>query len=72
MLVPAGDAGWFITQQWLLNLLEVPNPTSFVRALTEPFVEIQNISVNKLEPKVNYASVAQKILSFKERKRTKH
>ena len=30
--------------------------------------EIQNISVNKLEPKVNYASVAHKILLFKEKK----
>ena len=38
----------------------------------EPFVKIQNISANKLEPKANYASVAHKILLFKERKRTKH
>ena len=43
-----------------------------MRAFTEPFVEIQNISVNKLEPKVNHASVAHKILSFKERKLAKH
>ena len=41
-----------------------------MQAFTEPFVKIQSISVNKLEPKVNYASVAHKIL-FKERKRTK-
>ena len=41
-------------------------------AFTESLVEIQNISVNKLEPKVNYASVAHKILLFKERKRIKH
>ena len=47
--------------QWLLNLLEVPNPASLMRAFTESFVKIQNISVNKLEPKVNYASVAHKI-----------
>ena len=59
-------------KQWFLNLLEVPNPASFVRTFTEPFVKTQNISVNKLEPKVNYASVAHKILLFKERKRTKH
>ena len=58
--------------QWFLNLLEVPNPESFMWAFTEPFVQIQNISVNKLEPKVNYAAVAHKILLFKERKRTKH
>ena len=43
-----------------------------MRAFTEPFVKILNISVNKLEPKVNYASVAHEILLFKERKRTKH
>ena len=59
-------------EQWFLNLMEVPNPSSFMRAFTEPFDEIQNISANKLEPKVNYASVARKILLFKERKRTKH
>ena len=53
-------------------MLEVPNPASFMRAFTEPFVKIQIISVNKLEPKVNYAFVAHKILLFKERKRTKH
>ena len=58
--------------QWFLNLLEVPNPARFMRAFTEPFVKIQNISVDKLEPKVNYASVANKILLSKERKRTKH
>ena len=58
--------------RWFLNFLEVPNPASFMRAFTEPFVEIQNTSVNKLEPRVNYASVAHKILLFKERKRTKH
>ena len=52
--------------QWFLNLLEVPNPASFLRAFTEPSVEIQNITVNKLELKVNYASVAHKILLFKE------
>ena len=58
--------------QWFLNLLELPNPASFMRAFTEPFVIIQNISVNKLEPKANYVSVTHKILLFKERKRTKH
>ena len=52
--------------------MELPNPASFMRAFTKPFVEIQNISVNKLEPEVNYASVAPKILLFKERKRTKY
>ena len=52
--------------------MEVPNLASFMRVFTEPFVEIQNISVNKLEPKVNYASNAHKILLFKERKRTRH
>ena len=57
--------------QWFLNLLEIPNPASFMRAFTKPFVEIQNTSVNKLQSTVNYASVAHKIL-FKERKRTKH
>ena len=61
-----------LLDQWFLNLLEVPNPASFMRAFTELFVKIQNISVNKLEPKVNYASVARKIILFKERKRTKH
>ena len=59
-------------KQWFLKLLEVPNPASFMRAFTKPFVKIQNKSVNKLEPKVNYASVAHKILLFKERKRTKY
>ena len=29
--------------QWFLNLLEVPNPTIFMRAFTELVVEIQNI-----------------------------
>ena len=53
-------------EQWFLNLLEVPNPASFMRSFTEPFVEIENISANKLEPKVNYASVAHKISLFKE------
>ena len=43
-----------------------------MRAFTEPFVKIERISVNKLEPKMNYASVARKSLLFKERKRTKH
>ena len=41
-------------------------------AFTEPFVEIQNIHVNKLEPKVNYAFVAHQILLFKERKHEFH
>ena len=43
-----------------------------MRAFIEPFVEIQNISVNKVKPKVKYVSVAHKILLVKERKRTKH
>ena len=58
--------------QWFLNLLEASNSASFMRAFTKPFVEIQNISVNKLEPKVNFASVAHTNLLFKERKRTNH
>ena len=37
--------------QWFLNFLEVPIPASFMRTFTEPFIEIQNIFVNKLEPK---------------------
>ena len=67
------EARWIFIplKQRFLNLLEVPNPASFMLAFTEPFVEIQNISVDKLEPKVNYASVADKILLLKERKRTK-
>ena len=43
--------------QWFLNLLEVPNPASFLRAFTKPLVEIQNISVNKLEFKVQVPKV---------------
>jgi len=58
--------------QWFLNLLEVLNPASFMLAFIEPFVEILNISVNKVKPKANYACVVHTILLFKERKRTKH
>ena len=46
-----------LLEQWFLNLLEVPNPASFLRAFTKPFVEIQNISVNKLEFKVEVPKV---------------
>ena len=60
------ETNYDIVEQWFLNLLEVPNPASFMRSFTEPFVEIENISANKLEPKVNYASVAHKISLFKE------
>ena len=42
---------WLPISQWFLNLLEVPNPASFIQAFTEPFVETQNIAGNKLEPK---------------------
>ena len=56
----------------VLKLVQEPNSASFTQAFTEFFVEIQNLSVNKLEPKVNKTSVAHKILLFKERKRTKH
>ena len=59
-------------RQWFLNLLEVPNPASFMQALTEPFLKIQKIFINELEPKVNYASVAHKIILFKEIEPTKH
>ena len=53
-------------------MLEVPNPASFMQALTKPFLKIQKIPINKLEPKANYASVAHKIILFKETKPTKH
>ena len=51
---------------WFLNVLAAPNTASFMRAFTKPFTEFQNISVNKLEPNVNYAFVTHKILLFKE------
>ena len=53
-------------------MLEVPNPASFMQAFTEPFFKIPKISVEELELKVNYASVAHKIILFKEAKPTKH
>ena len=53
-------------------MLEVPNPASFIQALTEPFLKIQKIFINEIEPKVNYASVADKIILFKKTKPTKH
>ena len=37
-----------------------------MQALTEPFLKIQKISINELEPKANYASVEHKIMLFKE------
>ena len=43
-----------------------------MQALTEPFLKIQKIFINELEPKVNYASVAHKIILLKEIKPTKH
>ena len=43
-----------------------------MQALTEPFLKIQKIFINELEPKVNFASVADKIILFKEIKLTKH
>ena len=58
--------------QWFLNLLEVPNPSSFMQEHTEPFLKIQKIFMNELEPKVSYASVAHKIILFKEIKPKKH
>ena len=58
--------------QWFLNLLEVPNPSSFMQALTEPYLKFQKIFMNEREPKVNYASVAHKIILFTETKPTKH
>ena len=58
--------------QWLLNLLEVPNPVSFMQVITEPFLKIKKFLINELEPKVNCASVAHKIISFKETRPTKH
>ena len=54
--------------QWFLNLQEVPKPASFMQALIEPFLKIQKIFINKL----NYVSVAHKIILFKETKPTKH
>ena len=53
-------------------MLEVPNPASFMQALTEHFLNIQKISINEREPKANYASVAHKIILFEETKPTKH
>ena len=52
-------------EQRFLNLWKVPNPTTFMRAFTETFIEIPNISVIKLEPKVNSASFVHTILHFK-------
>ena len=43
-----------------------------MQTLTAPFVKIQKIFINELEPKVNYASIAHKIILFKETKLTKH
>ena len=40
-----------------------------MQALTEPFLKI---FINELEPKVNYASVAHKIILFKETRPTKY
>ena len=57
--------------QWFLNL-EVLNSTSFMQAFTNLLLKIPKISVNKLKPKANYASVAHKIILFKEAKPTKH
>ena len=45
----------------VLELVQEPNSASFMQAFTEFFVEIQNLSVNKLDPKVNQTSVAHKI-----------
>ena len=42
---------------WFLNLLEVPSPTSFTRALPEPFVKTQNTFFNKLQPKAGVPKV---------------
>ena len=53
-------------------MLEVPNPVSFMQALTKLFLKIQKISINELEPKANYESVAHKIILLKETKLTKH
>ena len=43
-----------------------------MQALTEPFLKIQKIFINELEPKVNCAFVAHKIILFKEIRPTKH
>ena len=37
--------------QWFLNLLEVPNPISFMQALTEPFLKIQKFLLTNLSSK---------------------
>ena len=54
------------------KFVEGTETLNILRAFTEPFVEIQNISVNKLESKMNNASLARKILLFLEGKRPKH
>ena len=48
------------------------NPASFWGAFTGLVIENQNISADKLELRVKYATVAHKILLFNERKRTQH
>ena len=42
---------FFCLEQWFLNLLEAPNPVSFMQALTEPFLKIQKFLLMILSPK---------------------
>ena len=55
----------------VLKLVGDTEPTKF-HAGTHRTLKIQKIFINELEPKVNYASVAHKIILFTETKPTKH